>query len=332
MVNARRVGRLGMLAVGLGVGAAVASTPGIASADTVDPFGFDFSNIAISYNGMSLIHEGSAVATTTAGTGDLAIADGAGAQAITVDGIGNFSLADGTNALAAAGGSPTAEGDLNTAVDIGNNTVLGPGAPDGAYAGAASLIGDDSATGGTGSFDNAFDFGNNTADGALSGNEGAFAGAGGLIGAGGNGNFDTAIQFGTESGENNGPAAVAGNFNTASESGTFTGNGDSGALAGFGNFDTAEFGGNNVAPGDFASAGGDYVHGNISTILGNNDTAIVTDLFGTAGSSAVAGASTTTPGDFDLANVFGDGLNAAATGGSFMSDILPSLFGGGISL
>ena len=34
MVKARGLARLGMLAVGLGIGATVASTPGMASADT----------------------------------------------------------------------------------------------------------------------------------------------------------------------------------------------------------------------------------------------------------------------------------------------------------
>ena len=34
MINTRGLARLGMLAVGLGVGATVASTPGMASADT----------------------------------------------------------------------------------------------------------------------------------------------------------------------------------------------------------------------------------------------------------------------------------------------------------
>jgi hypothetical protein len=34
MVKARGLARLGMLAAGLGIGAAVASTPGMASADT----------------------------------------------------------------------------------------------------------------------------------------------------------------------------------------------------------------------------------------------------------------------------------------------------------
>ena len=36
MVKARGLARLGMLAVGLGIGATVASTPGIASADSLD--------------------------------------------------------------------------------------------------------------------------------------------------------------------------------------------------------------------------------------------------------------------------------------------------------
>jgi hypothetical protein len=36
MMNARGTARLGMLAVGLGIGAAMASTPGLASADDLN--------------------------------------------------------------------------------------------------------------------------------------------------------------------------------------------------------------------------------------------------------------------------------------------------------
>jgi hypothetical protein len=42
-------------------------------------------------------------------------------------------------------------------------------------------------------------------------------------------------------------------------------------------------------------------------------------------STAIAGANATTAGDSDLATVFGDMLNATATGGNFLLDILPSL-------
>jgi hypothetical protein len=74
-MSTRRLGRLGMLAVGLGMGAAVASTPGIASAD---PFSFDFNDIAISFDGTSLLQEGTASAHSgTAGEFNFAFADGA---------------------------------------------------------------------------------------------------------------------------------------------------------------------------------------------------------------------------------------------------------------
>ncbi len=351
MVNARRVGRLGMLAVGLGVGAAVASTPGIASADTVDPFGFDFSNIAISYNGMSLIHDGSAIATTTKGDFGFAFADGANAHASTVNGFGDSAFAEGTNAFATSGGSLTGLGNFDNAVDIGNNTFALPGDPAGAFAGAANLIGNDSATGGTGSFDDAIDIGNNTDTTGIYANDGAFAGAGGLIGLSGDGNNETAIDFGNNNGFGLGPASVGGTFDTAIQNGNSVGD-NGGAFAGFGNFDTAtdtagvggtiEGGGASADFGNsnFASALGDLAHAHAggvanfgdlgASVLGNNDTANVFDPFDTLGSSATAGAGLSgdaiVPGDFDLASVFGDGLGAVATGGSFLTDILPSLF------
>jgi hypothetical protein len=56
-------------------------------------------------------------------------------------------------------------------------------------------------------------------------------------------------------------------------------------------------------------------------VLGNND---IAEVFG-IGSSAIAGANATTPGDLDLAAVFGGMLNALAAGGSNLVDILPSL-------
>ena len=121
MKNAKRIGRLGLLAVGVGIGAAVAQTP-IASADSstdwlssIDSLlggalpaapssGLD---LAISFDGYSLLHEGSAVADTgIAGNGnfDLAIAYGDGAIANAYGGTGDYALADGTNAFSNAGG------------------------------------------------------------------------------------------------------------------------------------------------------------------------------------------------------------------------------------
>src|SRR5882757_4935493 len=93
MRSTRALTRLGLLAVGLGVGAAYASMPAIASADTssdwlsaVDSFlsgaapAADTTpalNLAVSYDGVSLFQDGSA--TASSGTdGDFAIAYGSG--------------------------------------------------------------------------------------------------------------------------------------------------------------------------------------------------------------------------------------------------------------
>src|ERR1700722_17337889 len=95
MVNSRGVARLGMLAVGLGIGAAVASTPGVARAD-------DFQ---ISIDGMDLFSTVGNTATAFSGSGDIAIAFGDGASASAVGGTGDFALAAGSDAEAGAGGS-----------------------------------------------------------------------------------------------------------------------------------------------------------------------------------------------------------------------------------
>jgi hypothetical protein len=111
MVNARGLTRLGMLAVGLGIGATVASTPGIASADSLD--------FQISIDGYDLLPTADNSATATSGMGDFAIAFGNGATATAVGGTGDFAMADGSDAVAGTGGNS------DTAIDIGNNT--GPG-------------------------------------------------------------------------------------------------------------------------------------------------------------------------------------------------------------
>jgi hypothetical protein len=64
MASARGITRLGVLAVGLGVGAVIAFAPGIASAD-------DFQ---ISIHGYDLLPTTGNPATATSGTGDIAIA------------------------------------------------------------------------------------------------------------------------------------------------------------------------------------------------------------------------------------------------------------------
>jgi len=53
--------------------------------------------------------------------------------------------------------------------------------------------------------------------------------------------------------------------------------------------------------------------------LGSND---ITQIFGD-GDVGAAGANAANPGDFDLAVIFGDMLTAVASGGNFLTDILP---------
>jgi hypothetical protein len=130
-----RIGRLGMLAVGLGIGAAVTSTPGVASAE----------DMQISIDGFDLFPTAGNTATATSGMGDIAIAIGNGADATATGGIfdsafadgdlgtvvannGNLdsALVDGTNSDAAAG-----QGNLDTATLFGNDS------------GASAVSGDD---------------------------------------------------------------------------------------------------------------------------------------------------------------------------------------------
>jgi hypothetical protein len=95
MKHAHRIGRLGVLAVGLGIGAAVAST-GTAAAD----------DMQISIDGMDLFPTLGNTATATSGMGDIAIAFGAGSDAVAEGGFGDFASADSTGstgALALAG-------------------------------------------------------------------------------------------------------------------------------------------------------------------------------------------------------------------------------------
>jgi hypothetical protein len=243
----------GVLAVGLGIGATLA-TAGTASADpvsapdpnvvasvdgvtgilgsaAVDPFSLPDPNVAISFDGMTLLQEGSA--TATSGTGDLAIALGANSDALADNNIFDSAFALGTGSDAVAQGSvllPFTGGPFNTAFAVGTNS---------------------------------------------------FAEAGKL------GSFDTAIALGT---------------NSSAE-----------AVRGHGNLATAIDTGS--AP-DMANAGG-----STAGVGGSEDIAFV---LGT-GSDATAGADATTAGNFDLAAAFGDMLNAIATGGNFLTDVLPSL-------
>jgi hypothetical protein len=307
MVNSRGVARLGMLAVGLGIGAAVASTPGVARAD-------DFQ---ISIDGMDLFSTAGNTATATSGAGDIAIAFGDGATATAEGGTGDYALADGTNALALAGGESSDSGaNYDSAIDIGNNDVTPVVPYDGAFAGNGDL---DGGASGTGTYDTAIDIGNNS-DG-----DGSFAGAGGLANGTGDGNNDTAIDVGNNSGLGEGSYAVQGNGNYASDSGTNTGVHD-GAFAGVGNDNTAI----NDASGSVTEAEAIAENGNdnVASVLGpenshafagdgDSNIAYILDPFGSTASDANSGA-----GSSDLAAVlFTDGL-ANASAGSDLYDIL----------
>jgi hypothetical protein len=123
------ISRVGVLAIGLGVGAAATALPGFAYADPFSPLGatdvansvdgaasaagvlpgaasaglpsFDPNNFAISIDGVSLFHEGTA--TANSGLGDIAIADGANSIAGAEGGFGDFASADGAGSNAIAG-------------------------------------------------------------------------------------------------------------------------------------------------------------------------------------------------------------------------------------
>ena len=177
MRSTRALTRLGLLAVGLGVGAAVASVPAIAAADTsndwlsaVDSFLSSAApaadttpalNLAISMDGVPLFQSGDATAFSGS-DGDIAIANGAGASAYAF-GTDNYASVDGTNSSAVAGGydAAMASGSHDdTAFAFGNNDL--------AYAG-----GDGASNPGT--FDYAVIFGDNNT--ALSGGDATGAGS-----------------------------------------------------------------------------------------------------------------------------------------------------------
>lgn len=180
-----RMGRLSVLTIGLGIGAAVAITPGIASADVFPP-PFDPNNFAISIDGITLFQVGTAHATS--GLGDFAIADGAGSDAGAFGGFFDFASADGVDSIAIAGqGDPGETGSFDYASSVGDHSH--------AYSGL------------NGNFDSASTFGNGA------GSEAGFQGS-----------FDSASATGndamTEAGL--GTAATPANFDVASYWGTLT--------------------------------------------------------------------------------------------------------------
>jgi hypothetical protein len=175
MTNVGGIARLGVLAAGLGIGALVASPNGSADSSdwlsSIDAFlsgiavpAADSSasglNLAISIDGVSLLQQGTAHAYTGS-TGDIAIANGAGASAYAF-GTDDYSAVDGAGSSGIAGGYNAAE-----ATGSNDNTAFVFGDHSYAYAGGSG--------GNPGTFDYAVIFGNN--DTALAGGNAAGAGS-----------------------------------------------------------------------------------------------------------------------------------------------------------
>ncbi len=175
MMNGRGRARLGTLAVGLGIGAAMASVPGAASADSSDWLSWIDTllsgvavpaagtttplDIAISMGGVSLLQVGTAHAYS--GTdGDIAMATGAGSTAYAY-GTNDYADVLGNNDTGYAGGY-----DPAGAVGSNDDTVFIDGNNDFGFAGGM---------GHPGSFDYVAIFGNN--DAGYSGGDAAGSGS-----------------------------------------------------------------------------------------------------------------------------------------------------------
>ncbi len=192
MVNARDIARVGMLAVGLGIGAAVAAMPGTASADSsdwlssidnlasglffpaADTSGLD---MAISIDGVSLMQSGTAYAYSGS-SGDIAMATGAGSTAYAY-GTNNYADVLGTDSTGIAGGT-TAAGAIGSTGDTafidGNNDYAFAGGLNGIDDGAEIFGNNDSAeagssAAGTGSYDVAYVEGSNLGDANATGSD-----------------------------------------------------------------------------------------------------------------------------------------------------------------
>jgi hypothetical protein len=137
MLFSRGLGRLGLLAVGLSIGAALASTPGVASGDSSTDWLSSIDqmllgglpvlaadtaqDMQISINGTSLI-DGPNTAFAFSGPGSIAIAIGDNSYASAQNGMFNFAFADGTNSFAEA-----EIGNFNVAVADGSDSVAKAG-------------------------------------------------------------------------------------------------------------------------------------------------------------------------------------------------------------
>jgi hypothetical protein len=184
MSKAGGIVRLGMLAIGLGFGAAVAALPGTASADSstdwlsaidtllgggaiipaADTPGL---NMAISIDGVSLMQSGTAFAYSGS-NGDIAMATGAGDTAYAY-GTNNYADVLGTNDTGIAGGTTAANALGSTGDNVfidGDNDYAFAGGLNGIDDGAEIFGSNDAAEAGssavgTGSYDVAYVEGSN---------------------------------------------------------------------------------------------------------------------------------------------------------------------------
>jgi hypothetical protein len=299
-VNVRGLGRLGMLAVGLGIGAAVVHSP-VAWADSSTDWLASIDNVAsgaalpaadpstlnldISFDGYTLYQSGSAEAVTQSGEYGLAIASGADSEAFADGGTGDYALADGSGAYAEAGATGGSGDNFDSAIDIGNNTGKGDGAE--AFDGSndrAIDIGNNSgshdlAFAGEGNNDSAADVGNNSGseDGpyAYVGNYDSATQFGNNTGyadgpEGAYGNYNSATQIGNNSGLDDHPSGYEGNYDSATQFGNNSGD-ESGPLAGYGNYDSAADYASNTGEGDGPFAGDG--NSNFAEVSGTNSSA-----------------------------------------------------------
>jgi len=154
MRDTRAIGRVGGLAVALGIGAALAATPGVAAAAPDLDISFDgmdlggaltaapvvAPDIDISFDGMDVFHTDHHTALALSGPNDFAIAIGAGSHASA--GAGDFpgqfdsAVAEGTNAVAASGLGSSDSAYANGVGAIAEAGGVGTNVSNGDYASA----------------------------------------------------------------------------------------------------------------------------------------------------------------------------------------------------
>jgi hypothetical protein len=148
MLRSRGLGRLGLRTVGLGIGAALVATPGVASADSSNdwlsstdqllgglsvPAADTAQDMQISIDGTVLFPDVDNTAFAFSGPGDIAIAIGDNSYASAQNGTFDFAFADGTNSFAEA-----EIGNFDVAVADGNDSVAKAGEHAGLVPGSLS--------------------------------------------------------------------------------------------------------------------------------------------------------------------------------------------------